>query len=250
MTPSKSQDDQTPDAQSEFDRLNQLRRDVAAGLMVVSKSAKHDAETLLAAYQASKNPDHDAGVHNIGPDAVQPAESSKARLYGTFGVGLACGLVVAMLYSSLGGESPPVTSDAVDAAPEIATPSATAPVETPPPPAPPSPAAPEPAVDARPEPAPAPPQPDPSDGLVVSIRASGECWISSEIDGSGAPRERTLSPGDEIVLEAESEVALTIGDPSAISMSINGEATRSLGRPGRVARLRITPANFRNLLNN
>ncbi len=102
----------------------------------------------------------------------------------------------------------------------------------------------------RSEPAGADIPPDPSDGLVVSIRASGECWISSELDGSGTPKERTLSPGDEIVLEAEEEVVLTIGDPSAISMSINGRATRSLGAPGRVARLRITPANFRDLLNN
>ena len=50
MTPSKSQDDRTADAQTELDRLNRLRRDVAAGLLEVSKSAKHDAETLLAAY--------------------------------------------------------------------------------------------------------------------------------------------------------------------------------------------------------
>ncbi len=117
-------------------------------------------------------------------------------------------------------------------------------------PTPPPQSTPEAAVDARPEPAAADIPPDPSDGLVVSIRASGECWISSELDGSGTPRERTLSPGDEIVLEAEEEVVLTIGDPSAISMSINGRATRSLGAPGRVARLRITPANFRDLLNN
>ena len=71
-----------------------------------------------------------------------------------------------------------------------------------------------------------------------------------QLDGSGAPKERALSPGDEIVLEAEEEVVLTIGDPSAISMSINGRATRSLGAPGQGARLRITPANFRDLLNN
>ena len=62
--------------------------------------------------------------------------------------------------------------------------------------------------------------------------------------------ERTLSRNDEIVLEAEEEVVLTIGDPSAISMSINGRPTRSLGAAGRVARLRVTPDNFCDLLAN
>ena len=170
------------------------------------------------------------------------AESSRARLYGTFGLGLVCGLVVAMLFSSFGGESPSVSSDALEPTPEIASPSAAAPVEpTPPPVAPPSP---EPAVEARPEPADVETPADPPDGLVVTINASGECWISAELDGSGAPMERTLSRNDEIVLEAEEEVFLTIGDPSAISMTINGRPTRSLGAAGRVARLRITPANF------
>ena len=215
--------------------------------MEVSQSAKHDAETLLAAYQASNTLHREAGGDPLESDAAQPAGASKARLYGTFGLGIACGLVVSMLFGSFGGESPSVDSDALERAPEMASPSAAAPEPTPtPPPAP----SPEPAIDARPEPAGADIPPDPSDGLVVSIRASGECWISSELDGSGTPKERTLSPGDEIVLEAEEEVVLTIGDPSAISMSINGRATRSLGAPGRVARLRITPANFRDLLNN
>ncbi len=247
MTPSKSEGDPTPDVQTELDRLNRLRRDVAAGLLVVSKSAKHDAETLLAAYKASNTLDHETGGDHIESDAVQPAGESKARLYGTFGLGLAVGLVVSMLFGSFGGESPSVNSDAAEHTPEMASPSAAA---TEPTPVPPPPAAPDAVVDTRPEPAAVETPADPTDGLVVSINASGECWISAELDGSGAPMERTLSRNDEIVLEAEEEVVLTISDPSAISMSINGRPTRSLGAAGRVTHLRITPANFRDLLNN
>ena len=202
---------------------------------------------MLAAYKASNTLDHETGGDPIESDAVQPAGESKARLYDTFGLGLAVGLVVSMLFGSFGGESPSVNSDATEHTPETASPSAAA---TEPTPVPPPPAAPEAVVDTRPEPTAVETPADSTDGLVVSINASGEYWISAELDGSGAPMERTLSRNDGIVLEAEEEVVLTIGDPSAISMSINGRPTRSLGAAGRVARLRVTPDNFRDLLAN
>lgn len=242
MTSSQSEDDQPANAKAELDRLTKLRRDVAAGLMEVSRSAKHDAETLLAADESSEIPDYAGGIDDIGPAAAQPAQTSNARLYSTLGLGLAIGLTVGLFFAPFGSESP----DSVNAdAPELATPRAAAPVE----PTPPSPPAPEPVVDSQPEPTVADAQPPSADGLVVSIRASGPCWISVEIDGDGAPVERLLSAGNEVVLEVAERAFLRIGDPSTMSMSINGRETRSLGAPGRAVSLLVTLDNFHNLLN-
>ena len=104
-------------------------------------------------------------------------------------------------------------------------------------------------VDSQPEPAVEDAQLPSAEELVVSIKASGPCWISAEIDGDGAPVERLLSAGDEVVLEAADRAFLRIGDPSTISMSINGRETRSLGAPGRAVSLLVTLDNFHNLLN-
>ncbi len=244
MSSSQSEGDQTANAQAELERLTKLRRDVAAGLMEVSRSAKHDAETLLAADQASGDPDYARSDH-ADSDAARPTSTSNARLYGTFGLGLAAGLLVGLFFASFGSESPAsVNADASGGAPVLATPRAEAPVE----PTPPSPPAPEPVVESPREPTVADVQPPSAEGLVVSIRATGPCWISVETDGD-PPVERLLSAGDEVVLEAVEQAFLRIGDPSTISMSINGRPTRSLGAPGRAVSLLVTVDNFQNLLN-
>ena len=248
MTSSKPRGDAVTDTQAELDRLRKLRRDVAAGLLEVSKSAKRDAETLLAADQASDTPGHETESDHIEPGTAQPAGAKNVRPYGIFGVGLACGFVVALLFTSSGDESPAsVNADAIEPTGQTAAaPVAAEPVE----PTPPLPSPPEPVPVTPPEPAAADTLLNPSEGLVVRIRASGPCWISAELDGNGAPVERLLSPDDEIVLEALEQAVLRIGDPSAISMSINGRPTRSLGPAGRAVDLHITRDNFQDFLDN
>ena len=137
MTSSKPRGDAVTDTQAELDRLRKLRRDVAAGLLEVSESAKRDAEILLAADQVSDTPGHETESDRIEPGAAQPAGAENARLYGIFGVGLACGFVVALLFTSSGDESPAsVNADAVEPTGRTAAaPVAAEPVEpTPPPP--------------------------------------------------------------------------------------------------------------------
>ncbi len=137
MTSSQSEDDRPANAKAELERLTKLRRDVAAGLMEVSRSAKHDAETLLAADESSEIPDYPGGIDDIGPAAAQPAQTSNARLYSTFGLGLAIGLTVSLFFAPFGSESPDsANADAPERAPELATPRPTAPV-APTPPSPP-----------------------------------------------------------------------------------------------------------------
>jgi hypothetical protein len=59
---------------------------------------------------------------------------------------------------------------------------------------------------------------------------------------------RELGAGEREVLEVSGLLVLTIGDASAVRLMLNGVEARSLGRPGQVVTLRLTPANFRTYL--
>lgn len=81
--------------------------------------------------------------------------------------------------------------------------------------------------------------------LVLTMKAA--CWVSAESDGHPIIG-RLLNPGEVIELNADRVVAFKIGDAGAVAMQINGEAARSLGRPGQVVNARIDASNFRDFL--
>ncbi len=87
----------------------------------------------------------------------------------------------------------------------------------------------------------------PADGLELTLRALGECWIQSTLDG-GEPRERLLRAGDTITLRAGAEAVLRVGDPAALMFEINGHPASPLGAAGRVVTARITPSNYLDFL--
>ena len=102
-----------------------------------------------------------------------------------------------------------------------------------------------------PEPAPAavadPAAAAPVDRLVVLLKATQRCWVSAVVDGQRTV-QRTFLPGDETTLDVSRELVLTAGDPSALSVTINGAAARPLGPGGQQATAHLTPANFRDYL--
>ncbi len=76
----------------ELDRLARLRRNVASGLLEVSEAAKRDAERLLSA-SADTTGSEEASP---GPIDTEPRHVwSSPLLYGSFAVGLLCGLLLA-----------------------------------------------------------------------------------------------------------------------------------------------------------
>ena len=107
----------------------------------------------------------------------------------------------------------------------------------------PAPAA-EPAASLTPAPAPAR-----EDGLVLTVTARRACWIGSTLDG-GQRLERLLASNETIMLRANNEAVLRIGDATALSVLINNQPTRPLGTTGQVVTHRITRANYKNLLEN
>lgn len=127
----------------------------------------------------------------------------------------------------------------VSVPPPASIPTAAAP-ETPAVPAPP-PAAVLPAVTPPPAPIPKPPA---IDRLVVVLSPSGPCWVVAIVDGQRA-LERQLEAGEQHVLDVRRDLVLTVGDPLALGMSINGAPARRLGRAGQSATIRLNLANYK-----
>ena len=98
---------------------------------------------------------------------------------------------------------------------------------------------------AAPAPAPVPPatrpaaapRPVATGGAAVRIemRADGLCWVRAVADGQTVVA-RLLQPGEVQTVNAEHEVVLRIGDPSALSYTINGKPGQPLG----AARIPVT----------
>jgi cytoskeletal protein RodZ len=97
----------------------------------------------------------------------------------------------------------------------------------------------------------APPEPAPAakdtSALRVDLHATDACWISVTADGEQVAF-RSLSPGERLAVRATNEIVLRIGIPANLVVSINGQRMPPSARPGTPVTLRITPANYRDLL--
>jgi hypothetical protein len=88
---------------------------------------------------------------------------------------------------------------------------------------------------------------DAADLLTISLLVRTPCVISAIVDGKKAI-DQVLRPGDRRTVEVRREIMLTVGDASAVVMTLNGAAARPLGKAGDVVTARLTPANFKNYL--
>ena len=85
------------------------------------------------------------------------------------------------------------------------------------------------------------------EGLVLALTARTTCWVGTSIDG-GQRLERTLKPDETIMLKADQEAVLRVGDAAALSVVINNQPARPLGVAGQVVTARITRANYLSFL--
>jgi cytoskeletal protein RodZ len=83
--------------------------------------------------------------------------------------------------------------------------------------------------------------------LRVDLHATDACWISVIADGEQVAF-RSLSPGERVAFRATGELVLRIGIPWNLVVSINEQRMPPSTRPGTPITLRITPANYRDLL--
>jgi cytoskeleton protein RodZ len=85
------------------------------------------------------------------------------------------------------------------------------------------------------------------DELTVALTVKQPCWVTATIDGRKT-LDRLLQAGEQQTIDVRREIVLTVGDASAISMTLNGAAARPLGKAGEVVTTRVTPNNFRDYL--
>ncbi len=91
------------------------------------------------------------------------------------------------------------------------------------------------------------PAPGPQAPLRLVLVARTACWVSLTVDGTRVVG-RTLEAGERVTSEARTEAVLNVGDAAALSMTINEVPVRALGGAGQVVTTRITPDNYRTLL--
>jgi transcriptional regulator with XRE-family HTH domain len=87
---------------------------------------------------------------------------------------------------------------------------------------------------------------EPSAPLRLEMQITGPCWIAAETDGDRVVY-RLMEEGESVVLEAQHEITLRVGDAGAVAFWINGTEGRSLGRDGDVADLHVTTDNLDSL---
>lgn len=95
----------------------------------------------------------------------------------------------------------------------------------------------------------APPVAPAGDRLTVVLSVRRPCFVSATVDGQKTI-ERLLQAGERNTIEVRRELVLTAGDAAAISMTLNGGNARPLGKAGDVVTARLTPANFKDFLQN
>ena len=73
--------------------------------------------------------------------------------------------------------------------------------------------------------------------LNVRLRPLRECWVRVTVDGQRD--ERTLQPGEDIMLRGQEHVILRVGDAGALAVELNGRALPPLGPDGQVVNKRL-----------
>ena len=85
------------------------------------------------------------------------------------------------------------------------------------------------------------------DTVRVEFKTTGPCWISANADRKPA-FARLLQPGETQTVQATDELVVRVGDPSTVSVTINGVAARPLGQPRQPVTVSITKDNYRQYL--
>jgi transcriptional regulator with XRE-family HTH domain len=83
----------------------------------------------------------------------------------------------------------------------------------------------------------------------VEVTALRDCLLTAGVDGQPLVDAR-LEAGGRKSFDAQTELTLTVSDPSAIEITINGLRGRSLGAEGVTTTVRLTPDNYKNFVAN
>jgi cytoskeleton protein RodZ len=204
-----------------------------------------DPETTIQEFVAQFPHDSVTAGHQTSAASEAASLEHERRSAKTFiqllGVGVP--ILGALLYFGIGMRRLARQPDPLPAV-TATTPEAQAPAATthPPPPAPtvpPTVAPPLPVTKADP--------PPDDEGLTIGLLARRRCYVSATVDGRKVI-EQLLADGDQRTIDVKREMVLTAGDAAAISLTLNGEPARPLGKSGEVITVRVNLANFKDYL--
>lgn len=83
--------------------------------------------------------------------------------------------------------------------------------------------------------------------LAVVLSVTRPSWIIASVDGKRVVN-RLLQVGEQELLDANSDLLLTTGDAEAVVMTVNGAATRPIGRPGQTVTVHVNRTNLKKFL--
>jgi transcriptional regulator with XRE-family HTH domain len=87
------------------------------------------------------------------------------------------------------------------------------------------------------------PAESPAGRVGVEVTAIRPCLLTAGVDGQPMVDIR-LEAGGRQSFDAQTELTLTVSDPSAVELRVNGRLARSLGAAGVMTTVRLTPANY------
>lgn len=86
------------------------------------------------------------------------------------------------------------------------------------------------------------------DGLILTLSAKQDCWVSVTVDGASV-LDRVLAPGETQTLEAHGEIVLSVGNAGGLSFRVNDRPGVPLGKSGEVKKgIVITRQSLPNLI--
>jgi cytoskeletal protein RodZ len=77
--------------------------------------------------------------------------------------------------------------------------------------------------------------------LGLRVTTGKECWIRYR-DREGRTEQRLLKAGEDLGLELEAPVLLTLGNAASVTLRVGATEYRDLGRPGEVLHVEVTRA--------
>ena len=86
-----------------------------------------------------------------------------------------------------------------------------------------------------------------ADRVMVGVSAARPCWVSLTVDGAAAI-QRQLRAGERLTLEVRRELVLAAGDAGALTLTLNGQNARPLGKAGEIVTTRVNLSNFKEYL--
>ena len=82
----------------------------------------------------------------------------------------------------------------------------------------------------------------PEGPLRLVVAPTGPCWLKLTVDGE-LRVSRLVQPGERLEFEAATGLQIEAGDAAAFAYTLDGRPGRTLGRPGRLARVSIDRSN-------